>query len=254
MKNQIKKVALISGSSRGIGRAIAQLLAQQDYTIYINGRDEDQVFQCIREIENAGGIAKPAVGDFTDSAQITETLKKLNDTEKRLDLVVANLGSGRSLLGWNCPQEEFQRVFKLNFFSAVDLCTQSIPYLQNQTAGNLILIASIAGSESIGAPIAYSSAKSALLSYMKTLSIELASMNIRVNAVSPGNTLFPGGTWAEKMAKNPEKTLEYIQKNVPLNRFAAPEDIAQAVAYLLEADFVTGHNLVVDGGQLCRFL
>ena len=149
--------------------------------------------------------------------------------------------------------KEYKRIFDINFFNAVSLATHSVDIMK-EAGGHIIFISSIAGCESLGAPIAYSSAKTALLSFAKSLSNDVSKLQIRVNSISPGNVMFEGSTWDDKMKHDKEFVEEYIKDNVPINTFATPEDIAKAVIYLEDSKFTTGSNIVVDGGQLKKII
>jgi 3-oxoacyl-[acyl-carrier protein] reductase len=246
----MKKVALVTGSSRGIGKGIAKKLCENGYIVYINGRNVESLQKSAKELN---GEVKIVAGDLTDETNIKEAIDKIAKDEGRLDLVVANIGSGKSIPGWNIDMSEYKRVFDINFFSAVCLATCSLEVMQ-KSGGHIIFISSIAGCESLGAPIAYGSAKTALLAFAKSLSQECAKLHVRVNSISPGNVMFDGSTWDEK-SKNDKKFVdEYIKQNVPLNGFATPQDIAKAVMYLEESSFTTGVNIVVDGGQLNKIV
>ncbi|WP_294961199.1 SDR family oxidoreductase [Sulfurimonas sp.] len=245
-----KKVALVTGSSKGIGKGIAKILVENDYIVYINGRDSKDLENSAKELENK---VKTIKADLSDDKNIQEAIKNIIKTEKRLDLVVSNIGSGKSIMGWDVSIEEHKRVFDVNFFSAVSLANHSIKAMKN-SRGHIIFIASIAGCESIGAPIAYSSAKTALYSFAKALSKNIAKLNIRVNTISPGNVMFEGSTWDDKIKNDKISVETYIQNNVPLNTFATPSDIAKTVMFLEESDFITGSNIVVDGGQLNKII
>jgi 3-oxoacyl-[acyl-carrier protein] reductase len=245
-----KKVALVSGSSRGIGKGIAKKLIENNYIVYINGRDLESLEKTKIELD---AEVKLIVSDLSIDLNIKQTVGKIFKDEGRLDLVVANIGSGKSALGWKLDIEEYKKVFEINFFSAVSLATYSVEVMKER-GGHIIFISSIAGCESFGAPIAYSSAKTALLAFSKNLSNEVAKLHIRVNSVSPGNVIFDGSTWDDKIKKNKEVVDEYIEKNVPLNGFATPQDIAKAVIFLEESGFVTGANIIVDGGQINKII
>lgn len=245
-----KKVALVSGSSRGIGKGIAKRLIENNYIVYINGRDLESLEKTKIELD---AEVKLIVSDLSIDLNIKQTVEKIFKDEGRLDLVVANIGSGKSALGWDVDMKEYKRVFEINFFSAVSLATGSVEVMRER-GGHIIFISSIAGCESLGAPIAYSSAKTALLGFAKNLSNEVAKLNIRVNSISPGNVMFEGSTWDDKIKKNKEAVEEYIEKNVPLNDFATPQDIAKAVMFLEESGFMTGANIVVDGGQINKII
>ncbi len=241
------RVALVSGSSRGIGKGIATALSGRGYRVAVTGRTAEDVIATASEL---GGDA--FVFDLTDEDAIARCVGEVVRTCGRLDTVVANLGSGRSSLGAAVPLDEVRRVFDLNFFSAVALCNHALPHLQPKS--DIVFIGSIAGCEALGAPLAYGAAKAALLSYMKSLSLLLAPQGIRVNAVSPGNILFPGGSWDERLRRDAPAVQNYVATNVPLDRFGEPRDVGEAVAFVLNASFMTGHNLIVDGGQTRGFL
>lgn len=245
-----KKVALVTGSSKGIGKGIAKKLAENNYIVYINGRNLENLKRTAKELT---GEVKIITSDLSDEPSIKESVEKIFKDEGRLDLVVANIGSGKSASGWDIGIAEYKRVFDINFFSAVSLATCSIEIMK-ESGGHIVFISSIAGCESLGAPIAYSSAKTALLGFAKGLSDEAAKLHVRVNSISPGNVMFDGSTWDEKMKNDKELVDNYIQKSVPMNGFATPEDIAKAVMYLEESGFTTGANIVVDGGQLNKIV
>ena len=245
-----KKVALVTGSSKGIGKSIAKILVENNYIVYINGRDSKDLENTAKELGNKVKIIN---ADLSDDINIQVAIQDIVQNEKRLDLVVSNIGSGKSIIGWDVSVEEHKRVFDINFFSAVSLANHSIKVMEN-SGGHIIFIASIAGCESIGAPIAYSSAKTALCSFAKALSNDIAKLNIRVNTISPGNVLFEGSTWDDKIKNDKASVETYIQKNVPLNMFATPEDISKTVVFLEESNFITGSNIVVDGGQLKKII
>lgn len=245
-----KKVALVTGSSRGIGKGIAKKLAENNYVVYINGRSLESLQKTANELS---GEVKLIVSDLTDDSNIKESVEKIYKDEGRLDLVVANIGSGKSPSGWDVEIDEYRRVFDINFFCAVSLATCSVEIMKER-GGHIVFISSIAGCESLGAPIAYSGAKTALLGFAKSLSVQTAKLHVRVNSISPGNVMFEGSTWDEKIKDDKELVDKYIEKNVPLNGFATPEDIAKAVMYLEDSSFTTGANIVVDGGQLNKII
>lgn len=245
-----KKVALVTGSSKGIGKGIAKELVENNYIVYINSRNLKDLNNILEEL---GKNIKIIDCDFTNDFNIKNTILKIFENEKRLDLVVANIGSGKSIAGWNVEIEEYRRIYDINFFNAVSLATNSIDCMKEK-GGHIIFISSIAGCESLGAPITYSSAKTALLSFAKSLSNDVAKLNIRVNSISPGNVMFEGSTWDNKIKDNPQFVKDYIENNVPLNTFATPKDIAKTVMYLENSNFVTGTNIVVDGGQLNKII
>jgi 3-oxoacyl-[acyl-carrier protein] reductase len=242
-----RRVALVSGSSRGIGKGIAAELARIGYRVAVTGRTADQVRATAAELDGEAFIY-----DLTVETGVAACVDDVLQRCGRLDVVVANLGSGRSVPAPLVPLDEVRRVFDLNFFSTIALCNHTVPRLPPD--GAVVIIGSIAGCEALGAPVAYGAAKAAVLSYMKSLALHLAARGIRVNAVSPGNILFDGGSWDEKRKRDEAAVRDYVRANVPLDRFGTPADVGQAVAYVLQAPFMTGHNLIVDGGQTRRFV
>jgi 3-oxoacyl-[acyl-carrier protein] reductase len=242
----VSRIALVTGSSRGIGKEIAKQLST-DFVSIVTGRSADTVNDTVREIKSNGGDAVGFIGDLTNTSEIGECFGFIDGLNGELELVVTNLGSGKSIGGSVVGVEEFKRVFELNFFSAVQVCEQAI---ERMKSGNIIAISSIAGCEVLGAPLAYNSAKAAIIAYMKSLSFLVARKGIRVNTISPGNVLFPGSTWDDKLTTSENETRKYIEQNVPLNAFATPEDIAEAIQFIVKSKFMVGSNLVIDGGQL----
>lgn len=247
----MKKVAFVSASSSGIGKAIVKELLKKGYIVYMNGRDKKKIKSLERKIDSHN--LKSIIANMANETAIKESLEKIYKKEKRLDLVVANLGSGKSIPGYEINIDEYRRIFDINFYPAVTLATESIKYL-SKTKGNIVFISSIAGCEYLGAPITYTSAKSALLSFSKSLATEVANLKIRVNSISPGNVLFKGSTWDDKIKNDKEAVKDYISKNVPLNKFLKPKDIAKTVVFLEENSSITGTNIVVDAGQIKKII
>lgn len=253
------RVALVSGSSRGIGKTIAETLLMEGCTVYINGRDENSLNSTAEEFSKKMSKDKirKICADLTNTDEIRKTLNIISrETDKSPDIVIANIGTGRSVQGWDIDDEEWLRMFNANFFGAVRLCREAIRMMKDGGGGCIIGISSIAGCEATPAPISYSSAKTALLSFVKNTANIVAQFGIRINTVSPGNVLFEGGTWDRKLKENKEEVFDYINAVVPMQGFASPYDIAHMVSFLVSdcAKFITGANFVVDGGQVRKFI
>ena len=190
-------------------------------------------------------------GDMARREDIERALDITVSTFDRVDAVVANVGSGTAKGGWDLDEDDWAPVMDLNLRGSVALTSVAMPHLLNQESSSFTFISSIAATEAIGAPIPYSAAKAAIEMTMKSLSRLVGPQGVRVNAVSPGNVLFPGGSWEKKLVDRREFFEEMIQREVPLQRFASPEEIANVVVFLASerASFVTGSSVVVDGGQ-----
>ena len=250
----VNKVVLISGSSRGIGKAIAQALLQAGCRVCITGRTPATLQAAGAELKQAHGERVLSImGDFTEPATMQSALETVHRVWGKLDILVANLGGGRGQTGWQVGVQEWLRVFQLNFFSAVNLTELALPYLQ-KNGGNILFIASIVALESLPAPLPYSAAKAALANYSKNLSRQVAASGIRVNCLAPGNIYFPGGSWEHHLENRKAEVSAYIAAEVAQQRFGMPEEIANFAAFLLSplCAFATGGYFVLDGGQSRR--
>jgi 3-oxoacyl-[acyl-carrier protein] reductase len=246
-----QKVAVISGSSRGLGRAIAESFLHEGAFVVITGRKKSDLARTQKELSHIAGrhALMSFAGDLTQASPIQRCLGLATKRFKRLDILVANLGSGRGELGWKTSDKIWDHLMDLNLLGPMRLVRAALPLMGK--GGSIVLISSIAGYEAVGGPYAYGAAKAGLLHSAKQLARELAGQKIRVNAVTPGNILFPGGSWDEKLKKNRSKVMSYIRGVVPMQRFATPEEIADVVTFVASsrARYMTGACVVVDGGQ-----
>ena len=250
MIKRSKKVALVTGSSKGIGNNIADTLLANNYIVYINGRNLTKLKTQKKYINKS---VKFIQADLCSEKYVKSTLRKILKNEGQIDLIVANIGDGKYSSKYDFNIKDFYKIFEINFFSSVLVSRHAIDYMKKEK-GHIIFVSSIAGCESLPAPIAYSAAKTALLSYSKNLANEVAKYNIRINTISPGNVMFKGSTWDKKYKINKNAIQKYIKNNVPLNCFIEPNDISQAVIFLENSKHITGTNIIIDGGQTRKII
>jgi 3-oxoacyl-[acyl-carrier protein] reductase len=247
------RVALVAGSSRGIGKSIAAAFLREGCRVCITGRSEVPLSATLAELQSefSDRCVISYCGDLTLSTTVELALRTTHERWNRLDVVVANLGSGSGKPGWQLESAEWERLFRLNFWGSVKLAEAAIPLLAESQHGSLLFIASIAGVEATPAPLPYSAAKAALINYSKNLASQVAKLGVRVNCIAPGNILFPGGSWERHLENNKEKVMQMIDSSVPLARFGTPKEIAELAVFLCSdsATFITGECIKADGGQ-----
>jgi len=245
------KTAIITGSSHGLGKSIAFTLHNQGCNVMLNGRNKKSLESTLAEF---GKNCEIFVGDVTNPLECKELTKNTKKKFGTIDILICNVGSGRSVKPGHETISEWKRILDLNFFSSINMI-ESCSNELSKNNGTIVCISSIAGLENIDAPITYSVAKSALNTYVKAISKPLADKNIRINAVAPGNLLFPGSVWDKKIKQNKKEIFNMINEKVPLKKFGKLNEISPMVAFLASplSSFITGSIFVVDGGQTKRF-
>jgi 3-oxoacyl-[acyl-carrier protein] reductase len=247
------KVALVAGSSRGIGLAIARAFVAEGARTVVTGRDPSSLADASSALgaEFDQQLVLPYRGDLCREADIDSLIEAVLRRWGRIDCLVANVGSGRGSAGWSIEDHEWTELLEQNLLGAVRLVARALPTMIGRGSGSIVLIASITGIEGTSAPLSYGAAKAALINYGKNLARLVAASNIRVNCVAPGNILFSGGTWERHLRERPEEVQGLIRAEVPLRRFGTPDEIADLVVFLASerAAFITGSCVVADGGQ-----
>lgn len=238
------KRALITGATRGIGRAIADLLAAEGTHVAICARNPDQVKETIAALGAEGITATGRAMDVADGPALKSWVDHTVSELGGLDIVVSNVSAlaiGQDEASWNAG-------FGTDLMGTVRVVNAAMPHLEKSSCPAVVVISSVSGREVDFAAGPYGVFKAALIHYVKGLSYQLAGKNIRVNAVSPGNTYFPGGVWEKIEHGNPELFKTALALN-PTGRMARPEEIARAAVFLVSpaASFISGTNLVVDG-------
>ena len=244
---QADRVALVTGGGRGIGRAIALRLARDGVAVAVNYRgSEAAAAEVVRQIEAGGGQAVALAADVAVAAEATRLVNDAVARLGRLDILVNNAGITRDNLAMRLNEEDWDAVLDTNLKGAFFCAKAALrPLLRAREAGRIVNISSVAGLVGNAGQANYAAAKAGLLGLTKSLAREVASRGITVNAVAPGFVT------TEMTDALPEELREAAVKAIPLGRFGAPEDIAEAVAFLASpaARYITGQVLSVDGGM-----
>ena len=242
------KTALVTGSSKGIGWVIAQMLHSEGCRVVLNGRNAADLTAATDQLIGSMGV----VGDVTQPADARHIVAEVVRTFGQLDILVCNVGSGRSVSPGSETADEWQRVFALNLWST----TNSVEAARDALAvskGVIVCVSSICGLEVIpGAPVTYSAAKAALHAYVRGIARPLGKLGVRINAVAPGNILFEGSVWSRKLAEDAGAVQAMLEKEVSLGCLGSPIDVANLAAYLASprSGFATGGVWTLDGGQI----
>ncbi len=240
------KVAIVTGASAGLGKAIALGLANEGVKVAISARNQDALKQTATEIESAtkrGVLA--VIGDMSKADSVNDLVDKVIAEFETVHILVNNVGQAARGLFTTIGTDIWQSSIEVNLMSAIHATKQVVPYMQRQKWGRIVNIAALSATEPNRELAASNVAKSGLLSFSKTLSRELAGDNILVNCVSPGLIESPQN---ERYFSDAERK-EAIGK-IPLGRFGYPEEFADVVTFLCSerASYITGENLIVDGG------
>jgi 3-oxoacyl-[acyl-carrier protein] reductase len=242
---------LISGSSRGIGRAVAEVLLREGARVGLTGRNENALTAARLDLTEKFDAehVRAYSADMTKRESVESVVGSFCGDFDGLDIIVANVGPASRPDGAN----DWDDLLGSNLMAAVYLLEASMPHLE-ATRGSAVVISSIAGLEALGAPVPYVAAKLALLGVVKELARKEAAKGVRINAIAPGNVLTTGGAWEAKLNKNRDAIMDYIRTEVPMKRFGTPAEIANAVAFLASpmSSFTTGACLLIDGGQTRR--
>ncbi|MFN8526028.1 MAG: SDR family oxidoreductase [Chloroflexota bacterium] len=244
------KIALVTGGSRGIGRATALRLAAEGCLVGICGRTAQTLDRALGELRAAGAVAHGVVADVTEPGEVERFVDASGAALGGVDLLVANVGgsAGQELV--SSTPEDWLRTFELNLFHAVRAIRAAVPHMAARGGGSAVTIASISGWKP-GPKAQYGAAKAGEIFLAGALAWELADQKIRVNTVSPGSILFPGGGWERFRAEHPERFNQFEQREFPARRLGKAEEIADVVAFVLSerASWINGANIPVDGAQ-----
>jgi 3-oxoacyl-[acyl-carrier protein] reductase len=236
--------AIVTGATRGIGRAIADTLADEGANVAICARHADGVEAAVAALQEKGVKATGRALDVGDASALQEWVQDVATELGGIDIVVSNV----SALAIGGDEDSWRNGFQIDMMGAVRLVDAAMPSLERSASPSIVTISSVSGREIDFASGAYGAFKAALVHYTQGLAYHLAGKGIRANTVSPGNTYFPGGVWAQIETGNPELFATALGLN-PTGRMGTPQEMANAVAFVASprASFITGANLVVDG-------
>jgi 3-oxoacyl-[acyl-carrier protein] reductase len=241
------RVALVTGGSRGIGRAVALELARGGASIVVNYNSNSGAADgVVSAVEASGGKARAIQADVSDYAQAEKLIKDTVEAFGNLDIVVNNAGTTRDMLIMMMPEADWDLVIRTNLKSAYNVSKHAVKHMMRKRYGRIINMTSVAGIAGNAGQTNYSASKAGMIGFTKALAREVAARNITVNAVAPG--FIP----TELTESVPEDIKTASLDAIPLKRWGTPEEVAHAVAFLAsdEAGYITGHILSVDGGMV----
>lgn len=235
---------IVTGATKGIGRAIAETFAQEGAHVAICARDSEAVVQTVAMLKEYGVDALGGTLDVADRDALQEWVRDVAAQWGGLDIVVANVSAlaiGQDEQSWRCE-------FETDLMGTVNLVDAAMPFLEASAAASIVAISSVSGREIDFAAGPYGAFKAAIVHYIQGLAFQLAAKSIRANTVSPGNIYFQGGVWESIEKNNPELYATSLALN-PTGRMGRPDEIGRAVAFISSpaASFISGANLVVDG-------
>jgi NAD(P)-dependent dehydrogenase (short-subunit alcohol dehydrogenase family) len=243
------KKAIVTGGTRGIGRAIADLLADEGCDLALCARSRAGVDEAVAALAGKGVKAHGGVVDVADTKTLRAWVADAADALGGIDIFVANV----SALAQAMDEDSWRRSLDIDVMGTVAGVEAAIPFLEKSSAGAIVVIGTTGAVEIAGAPRPYASVKAALAPYVKALARNLAQKGVRANMVSPGNVYFKGGVWNVLEENNPELFKTMVGRN-PMGRMGTPEEVANAVLFLASprASFITGTNLIIDGALTQR--
>jgi 3-oxoacyl-[acyl-carrier protein] reductase len=233
--------AFVTGSTAGIGAAIAETFAREGCDVAICSRSQDRVDAMLQKLAGYSGKHVGRALDVTDEAALKDWIDAAAEQLGGIDLYVANVSAMTT---------DWRQTVTTDILGTVSGIDSVLPHLLHSSHGSIVYISSIAGIVGVPQLASYGAAKAAMTHYMKSLAVKLVKKGVRVNSVAPGDIMFEGGVWDRTQKENPEFFAKVLKRN-PMGRLGDPQEIADVVAFVSSpaASFVTGTHIVADGGN-----
>ena len=247
------KIAIVTGSSKGLGLATARALVEEGCRVTICARGEATLNQAAADLNalaRANGRVLAVAADLATAAGVEAVVARTVETFGGLDILVNNVGVAKGAGIADTSDAEWQASFDQTLFPAVRASRLAVPLMRKRGGGAIVMIASIWGRES-GGRMTYNAVKAAEISLAKAMAQQLARDNIRVNSVAPGSIRFPGGSWDRRVQEDPDAMAEFVRTELPFGRFGRSEEVGAVVAFLVSAraSWISGASVTVDGCQ-----
>lgn len=247
------KVAIVTGSSRGLGLASARALVAEGCRVCICARGEEGLAQAAIEVEASAkrpNMVMAVQADMSTTAGVDLVMARTVEGFGGLDVLVNNVGRAVGSDIIDTSDAEWQASFDQTLFPAIRASRAAVPHMKTRGGGTIVMIASIWGRES-GGRMTYNAAKAAEISLGKAMAQQLAPLNIRVNSIAPGSIMFPGGSWHKRQQSDPAGMAEFIKRDLPFGRLGRAEEVGSVVAFIASprASWISGACITVDGCQ-----
>lgn len=251
------KVAIVTGSSRGLGLAAATALAEEGANVVVCARGQDALKKAADSIQKKAA-ANARVAMVTADVSTEDGARKIVDTAVaqfgRIDVLVNNVGTAKGADLESTTDAEWQEAIEQTLYPAVRMSRLAVPHIRKQGGGAIVTVSSIFGREA-GGRMTYNAVKAAEISLTKSLAQQLAKDQIRVVSIAPGSILFEGGSWWKRQQADPDGIAKFVKQELPFGRFGTPDEVGAAIAFLAspKASWISGTTVVVDGCQSRMF-